>query len=280
MELIIPEALKSYLYHHRMIIAGPCAMENRQTLKHVVPHLHNMGIRMVRASLWKPRTQPGWDGVGLWGLYALLEETLPLGIIPATEVFTGAQAQTIVDIMRNFGENAPIILWIGARNQNHFELRSIAKILGDAGPQFYLLYKNQMWEDIKHWQGIGDHILKAGFPKARLIACHRGFAPGRTENHEGLRNLPNYEMAMEIKEKMRIPMLLDPSHIGGSVEKCMSIFKRALDYPFDGFLVEVRENPEKALTDAQQQLDVEHFAELLALIKKMDSEKSLAKKVA
>lgn len=276
----IHEALKNHLYHDRMIIAGPCALENRQSLRVVVNDLHSLGVKMIRASLWKPRTTPSWDGIGLWGLYTLLEETLPLGLIPATEVFSAHQAQTIVEIMKNFGENARIILWIGARNQNHFELREIAKILSDAGPQFYLIYKNQMWEDLQHWQGIGDHIIKAGFPKERLMTCHRGFAPGRAQNEEGLRNLPNFDMAMEIRVKMEIPMLIDPSHIGGSVEKCMKVLKEALEYPFDGILIEVHENPSKAVTDSKQQLDASMFKELLDHIEKIDHERSLQRKAA
>lgn len=268
--------LKDHLYHKKMIIAGPCALENRQSLKAVVQVLHSLGIRMVRASLWKPRTAPGWDGMGLWGLYTLLEETLPLGIIPATEILSAAQVQAIVDVMKNFGEHGKIILWLGSRNQNHFELRAIAKILADAGPQFFLIYKNQMWEDQKHWQGIGDHILKAGFPKDRLLSCHRGFAPGRADNQEGYRNLPNFDMAMEIKVKMEIPMLIDPSHIGGSQEKCIDIIKQSNAFDFDGALVEVHESPGRALTDSQQQLDFEKLHEFLEIVKNCEYQKKAA----
>lgn len=270
------EVLKDHLFHNKMIIAGPCALENRQSLKTIVHLLHSEGIRIVRASLWKPRTSPGWDGIGLWGLYTLLEETLPLGIIPATEIVSSTHVHALVEVMKNFGEHGRIIVWLGARNQNHFEIRTIAKILADAGPQFILIYKNQMWEDEKHWQGIGDHILKSGFPRERLIACHRGFAPGRAPNQEGYRNLPNFEMAMQIKQKMQIPMLLDPSHIGGSQEKCLEILRQSQNYEFDGILVEVHENPLKALTDSQQQLDHGKLKEALEIIRNLDLERKAA----
>lgn len=262
------EFLKNHLWNdNKIVIAGPCALENRHLLNNVVKIIHPLGVRMVRASLWKPRTNPSWDGLGLWGLYTLLEETLPLGIIPATEILSAQQVVTIVEVMKNFGEHAKIILWVGSRNQNHFELREIARILANAGPQFILIYKNQMWEDYKHWLGIGEHIIKAGFPAERLIACHRGFAPGRSENQEGYRNLPNFEMAMEVKEKMNIPMILDPSHIGGSQQKCLDILRLSQNFDFDGILVEVHEAPNKALTDATQQLDQAKFKEALEIIK-------------
>lgn len=280
MENSAKDILKDHLYHNKVIIAGPCALENRQSLKAVVRVMHSLGIRMVRASLWKPRTAPGWDGAGLAGLYTLLDETLPLGIIPATEILSATQVLAIVEIMKNFGEHGKIILWVGSRNQNHFELRAIAKILADAGPQFILIYKNQMWEDEKHWQGIGDHILKAGFPKDRLLACHRGFAPGRATNQEGYRNLPNFEMAMEIKQKMDVPMLIDPSHIGGSQNKCLDIFKQSKAYDFDGALVEVHESPTRALTDSQQQLDFEKLQEFLELVKNDVKDYDYGRKVA
>lgn len=276
MENSVKDALKDHLFHNKVIIAGPCALENRQSLKAAVQILHSLGIRLIRASLWKPRTSPGWDGMGLCGLYTLLEETLPLGMIPATEILSASQVQSIIEIMKNFGEHGKIILWLGARNQNHFELRIIAKMLADAGPQFILIYKNQMWEDQKHWQGIGEHILKSGFPKDRLIACHRGFAPGRAENNEGYRNLPNFDMAMDVKQKMQIPMLLDPSHIGGSQEKCLEILKRSQEYDFDGLLMEVHENPNNALTDAPQQLDQEKLRVALEMIKNLDLERKAA----
>lgn len=123
-----------------------------------------------------------------------------------------------------------------------------------------------MWDDEKHWLGIYAHLLSSGFPKERLLTCHRGFSPGKMPNPQGYRNLPDFEMAMRIKEKMGIPMILDPSHIGGTRENVHDICRQAQDFEFDGYMVEVHLNPADALTDSLQQLSLEEFLRLTELI--------------
>lgn len=249
------------------IIAGPCALESRKQLQECVSILKQMGIRHVRASLWKPRTQPGWEGLGLTSLPLLLEETLAHGMIPATEIITAEHAQMVVQALEHYGAEAEMLVWLGSRNQNHMEQQKISKILarGPKGIQF--MFKNQMWDDERHWMGIYEHIISAGFPKERLWACHRGFSPGKLPNPNGYRNLPDFEMAMRIKQKTGVPMLLDPSHIGGNPANIQDICKQAQGYQFDGYMVEVHSQPEKAKTDAGQQLSTHQFGQLLCDIK-------------
>jgi chorismate mutase len=229
--------------------------------------LQPLGISAIRASLWKPRTQPGWEGLGADSLDLLLEETLPHGIVPATEILSADQARLVVEGLMRFGGKGKILVWIGARNQNHIEQRNIAKVLAEGPPSITFMFKNQMWVDERHWVGIYEHIVGAGFPKERLLACHRGFAPGATLNPDGLRNLPDFEMAMRLKEKMGIPMLLDPSHIGGSRQNVMRIIQQAQTFDFDGYLVEVHHQPENAKTDIHQQLSEVEFQQVLRIIK-------------
>lgn len=259
------------LLYDKIIIAGPCALESKAQLKHTVKHLKGMGVKIIRACLWKPRTRPGWEGVGMWGLYYLLEETLPLGLVPATEVLNAEHAKMILEALKSFDEDAKIIVWIGARNQNHFEQRAIAHILADGPPNILLMFKNQMWEDAKHWLGIYEHIVQAGFPKNRLIGCHRGFAPGRDPNVDDLRNLPNFEMAMMVKETLNIPMLLDPSHIAGISTKVFDIVKLSQSYAFNGFMVEVHPDNKNAKTDANQQLSLDEFFVFLSFIQQLQT---------
>lgn len=273
---------QSYLFHNRILIAGPCALEDRAQLKNTIGHIASMGVKMVRACLWKPRTTPGWDGVGTDGIHYLLEETLPLGLIPATEIITAQHAQIALDALKDFGEDGKIILWIGSRNQNHFEQQAIGKILADSSANVILMFKNQMWEDKRHWIGIYEHIVNSGYPKERLIACHRGFAPGRDSNPEGLRNIPNYEMAMDLKELTQVPMILDPSHIGGAHQKILNIIRTSHDYSFDGFMIEVHENVKAAKTDANQQMSIDEFYNLTEELRLRDKENcpTLSKQVA
>ena len=270
---MILNCLNNSLIHGKAIIAGPCALESRDQLKIVVKHLISRKIRIIRASLWKPRTLPDWDGLGILGLNTLLEETIPHGVIPATEVMNLEQTKVIVNTTQKFFEDSPILLWIGSRNQNHFEIKEMASYLADHSSNISLMVKNQMWEEKKHWSGLYNHVTSARLPKTRLAGCHRGFAPGRIENPLNLRNLPNYSMAIEVKKEHEIDMLLDPSHIAGSRSKVFDIVKEAQNYPFDGYFIEVHENVADAKTDKSQQLTFDEFDALLEILQKDYEEK-------
>lgn len=163
-----------------------------------------------------------------------------------------------------------MIVWIGARNQNHFEIRRMASILAEGPPNLLFMFKNQVWVDKKHWMGLYQHIIQAGFPQERLLSCHRGFNPGYGENPSQLRNIPDYNMAMEMKELMGIPMLIDPSHIAGSRDKVFTIVEESLNYDFDGYVIEVHDNISVAKTDVNQQLTFEQLGKLIEIIKKKE----------
>ncbi len=249
----------------KWVIAGPCALESRHQLRECARILKQLGVTMIRASLWKPRTQPGWEGLGWMSLPLLLEETLAHGMTPATEIISVEHAHMIVQALEHYGRDARMLVWLGSRNQNHIEQRRIAQILA-AGPKgITLMFKNQMWDDERHWLGIYEHLLAAGFPQERLMTCHRGFCPGKQPNPKGFRNLPDFDMAMRVKQQTGIPMLLDPSHIGGSPENVLDVMAASAAYDFDGCLVEMHSEPQKAKTDAKQQLSPEQFKELLRI---------------
>lgn len=252
----------------KMVIAGPCALESRQQLQECVRAAKQLGIGMIRASLWKPRTQPGWEGLGWMSLPLLLEETLPHGIIPATEIISAEHALMIVHALEQYDTNAKMVVWLGSRNQNHIEQRKISRILATGPETITFMFKNQMWDDERHWLGICEHILSEGFPRERLMACHRGFNPGKLPNPKSYRNLPDFDMAMRIKEKTGIPMLLDPSHIGGTRDNVIEICHLAADYDFDGYLIEMHCDPENAKTDAKQQLAPMEMEKLLKTMQK------------
>lgn len=249
-----------------LIISGPCALESRRQLKECVTFLTGVGVVIIRACLWKPRTTPGWDGMGADGIPILLEETLPYHKIPATEIISSEHAQALVDGLRPYGDNAPLLVWIGARNQNHFELRKIAQVLSQGPKGIFLMFKNQMWVDKKHWIGIYQHIIEAGFPRERLWTCHRGFNVGYGADGRGLRNIPDFAMATQVKNEINIPMLLDPSHIAGKASKVCDIVREANQYPIDGFMIECHNNIKDAKTDIGQQLSFQQIEEVLNAI--------------
>lgn len=250
---------------NQIVIAGPCALESKVQLVNCIEHLKPLGVKIIRACLWKPRTAPGWEGKGFYGLPLLLEETISRGLMPATEILSGIHAQMVVDALKQFGNEGKMLVWVGARNQNHFELKRIAKTLAEGPPSLYFMFKNQVWNDEKHWLGIYQHILDVKFPLERLIACHRGFHPGYATSP--FRNIPEYEMCMRMKQKMGVRMLIDPSHIAGARDKVPQIMEESLKYNFDGYVIEVHDDVSVAKTDAGQQLTFEQLGSVLEMIK-------------
>lgn len=246
---------------HLKIIPGSCAAESREQVLQTAYEILERNLRDMRASLWKPRTKPGFEGVGEKGIPWLVE-VAQMGIAPGTEVLLPSHAEKVMNAMETIRGSKRLFLWIGSRNQNHMIQQEIGSVAGGAD-WVTLGVKNQPWSDEDHWKGIIDHVLQGGAREDRLILIHRGFAPAAN----GLRNPADFPMAMRIKESMgnRIPMLVDPSHIGGSAENAEMIAKESMSFrnengnKFDGLMIEVHPDPERAITDAKQQLTWRRF---------------------
>ncbi len=236
----------------KIIIAGPCAVENKEQVLESMKQCKQLQIDFIRLSLWKPRTKPGFEGVGEAGIEYVVEAAQQ-GLNPGVEPMLIEHAQQVADAFLKVKNNTKLLLWIGARNQNHYIQRGIAAVAAK-DPRIFLMVKNQIWHNEKHWEGIVEHVLDSGLPKERLMLCHRGFAPTADNNPKGYRNVPDYDMAMRMKEKTGLPMLFDPSHTGGSVEKVFDIALEANQHEFDGYIIEVHPNPKVAMSDATQQL--------------------------
>lgn len=244
----------------KLLVIGPCAVESREQVIETIRQAKNIGVDYVRLSLWKPRTKPGFEGMGEEGI-KLLVEAAKMGVNPAVEPMLPEQAKLVMDAVMAATKNGKFMLWIGARNQNHYIQREIAKI-ASRNERCVLMVKNQVWHNEKHWEGIVEHCLSGGIKPTHLMLCHRGFAP-TGDNPHGYRNIPDFDMAMRMKEKTGLLMLFDPSHTGGSVEKVIKITQIAEKYNFDGLIVEVHPNPKKALSDATQQLNWKQFRQLM-----------------
>ncbi len=250
---------------NKIIIAGPCSAESQEQIINCAKELKKRGVEIMRASLWKPRTLPGFEGVGEKGIDWLAKVT-KMGITVATEVLFPDQVSRVLKIVGKKGNPNKILFWLGSRNQNHYLQREIAlRIKKEAPKSVKLLIKNQPWHEEKHWLGIVEHVLSSGLPPERVILNHRGFSP-KGKNPFKMRNLPDFEMAMKIKEITGLPMVVDPSHIGGSVDNVFRVIKEAKQYDFDGMMIEVHPEPKNAKTDAKQQLGFSQFDRLLKMI--------------
>lgn len=243
-----------------LLIIGPCSIESDQVLhKSILEIKKRPYIDFMRLTLWKPRTKPGYEGLGKNGSH-FLKIAASEGINPGVEVLTADHAQHVADEVFKENSKAKLLLWIGARNQNHFIQREIA-LVAAKDTRITLMAKNQPWHNKKHWEGIVEHVFSVDMPKKRFMICHRGFVPHvpHTPNPSNYRNVPDHKLAMEIKETYKVPMIFDPSHTGGTVENVFKISKEAAVYPYNGWIVEVHPKPSDAKTDAKQQLTWSEF---------------------
>ncbi len=246
-----------------IIIPGPCAAESKEQIEIAVQEAKKRHVDFLRVNLWKPRTKPGFEGLGEAGI-PLMVDAVKQGVNPGTEVLTPHQAEVVMDRVLSASPEAHVLLWLGARNQNHFIQQEIAHIVS-LDKRAFLLVKNQPWISEDHWEGIIEHVLAGGVSRDNLIICHRGFVP-TGDNPLRLRNIPDFEMSMRLKGKMKLPMIFDPSHSGGSVPNVFELAKEAGRFDLDGVMIEVHHDPKNALTDSKQQITWEEFDEIVKLM--------------
>lgn len=245
----------------KIMIAGPCAVENDKQVSLSIQQAKDHEVDFIRLSLWKPRTKPGFEGVGEAGIRYLVEAAKQ-GLNPGFEPLLPEHIQMVAEAVLPATKTGKLLAWIGARNQNHYIQREMARIASQSD-RITLMVKNQVWHNEKHWEGIIEHVLSGGIKKENLVVCHRGFAPYSNNNPNGYRNVPDYDMAMRIKERYDVAMVFDPSHTGGTVEKVFQIAQEANTHAFDGYIIEVHPNPKEAQSDANQQLNWNQYKELI-----------------
>ncbi len=153
-------------------------------------------------------------------------------------------------------------VWIGARTSvNPFLMGELAEAL--RGTNLAVMVKNPITPDVDLWVGAVERLHAVGIED--LAAIHRGFA---TYNNLGYRNNPLWEIPIEMKRRMpKLPLLCDPSHIGGRSELVAQLSQMALDLHFDGLMIECHPSPDDALTDSLQQIRPSELTTLLDSLK-------------
>lgn len=232
------------------VIAGPCSAESLEQVMQSASFLSAAGVGVMRAGVWKPRTRPGcFEGGGAAALEWLRCARERYGVKICCEVASADNVQTCLDA-------AVDMLWIGARTSvNPFLVQEIASAL--RGVDIPVLVKNPVNYDVALWIGALERLYDSGL--RRIGAVHRGVSS------EGgkYRNDPAWTMAVALRSRLpEIPLLCDPSHMGGKREFVRELSQYALDLGFDGLMIEAHPCPEKALSDASQQLSPEEFNSL------------------
>lgn len=244
------------IYKKGIVIAGPCSAETEQQVLHTASLLAHTGkVDVLRAGIWKPRTNPGgFEGIGTKALPWILKAKQLTGLKTAVEVAT---AKHVEDAM-SFDVD---VLWIGARTTvNPFSVQQIADAL--RGTKQTVLIKNPVNPDIKLWIGAIERLQNIGIEDIGLI--HRGFTSyGNTE----YRNVPMWQIPIEMKRLFpHIPIICDPSHICGNRTGLRSIAQKSVDLDFDGLIIESHDDPDHALTDKNQQITPEDLDNLLSAL--------------
>ncbi|MGB0452709.1 MAG: chorismate mutase [Bacteriovoracaceae bacterium] len=226
-------------------IAGPCSAESREQVLETARLIseNDSSVKIFRAGVWKPRTRPGtFEGRGEEALPWLQEVKEKYGFFTTCEV---ANAEH-VGLALKYGVD---ILWIGARTTaNPFSVQEIADRL--RGIDIPVLVKNPISPDLALWMGSIERLYAVGITK--IGAIHRGFA---SESKGQYRNRPLWRMPIELKRRHPdLPIICDPSHIGGKRDLIAKVCQKAIDVNLDGLMVETHINPNTALSDAAQQI--------------------------
>ena len=239
-----------------LYIAGPCSAESRDQILRTADGVRQAGARVFRAGIWKPRTLPGgFEGVGSVGLEWLLEVKQTTGMAVATEVAT---AQHVREAMQHEVD----ILWIGARTSaNPFAVQEIADTITTIGAdKVAVLVKNPVNPDLELWVGALQRLYNAGVH--RLGAIHRGFS---VYGQHLYRNLPLWRIPLELARRFpTLPLICDPSHIGGRADLVNTLSRQAMDMGYDGLIIESHCAPQQALSDSRQQITPHQLATLLS----------------
>ena len=227
------------------VIAGPCAVENREQLLATAKTVKEAGAHCLRGGAYKPRSSPySFQGLGAKGLRILYDATQITGLPAVTEVVEAGDVTTV--------EKWASAFQVGARNMQNFRL---LKKLGQSRKPVIL--KRGMAASVEDLLLAAEYIVSEGNPN--VILCERGIRTFETAT----RNTLDLNAIPYIKQHSHLPVLVDPSHGTGVRDYVAPMSKAAVACGADGLLIEVHINPKEALSDGHQSLNPDQFASLM-----------------
>jgi 3-deoxy-7-phosphoheptulonate synthase len=233
------------------IIAGPCAVEDRDSLLKTAEIIKAAGCIGLRAGAYKPRTSPyAFQGLGEEGLKMLVEAREKTGLAIVTEVIGLEQ----LDIVAQYAD----VLQIGARNMQHYPL---LEALGKTTKP--VLLKRGMSARLDEFLLAAEYIINAGNPN--VILCERGI---RTFE-EYVRNTLPLAAVPELNDKTHLPVMVDPSHGTGHAHLVPAMCRAAIAAGADGLLIECHLDPEHAVSDGAQSITPKVLIELMNSLKRI-----------
>ena len=232
-----------------IMMAGPCAVENRESLIETARFIKSVGVDILRGGAFKPRTSPySFRGLKEQGLKILAEAKEETGVKIVSEVMT----PTDVKLVAEFAD----ILQIGARNMQNYQLLDEVGLCNKP-----VLLKRGLAATVKEWLLSAEYILSQGNPD--VILCERGIRTFET----ALRNTLDLSVVPLLNELTHLPVIVDPSHATGKRTLIIPMSKAAIAVGADGLMVEVHPHPEKALSDGPQSLTFTLFENMMKELK-------------
>ena len=248
--------LDAFNLDHPLVIAGPCSAETEEQVVKIAKELKDSDVSVLRAGIWKPRTRPGnFEGVGALGLKWMQTAKAETGLLTTTEVANA----THVDLALKHDID---ILWIGARTTvSPFIIQEIADAL--KGTDKTVLVKNPINPDLSLWLGAVERFYTADVKNLGVI--HRGFSAYEKTKY---RNNPEWQIPIDLQNRFPdLPLILDPSHIAGRRDLIFDLCQTALDLNYDGLMVETHHDPDKAWSDAAQQITPQTLIQIMQDLK-------------
>lgn len=230
------------------IIAGPCAIEDRDQVFAAAEAVAASGARFFRGGAFKPRTSPyAFQGLGIDGLKMLAEVREQFGL----NIITEAMDEHGVDAVAEYGD----CIQIGARNMQNFAL---LKYVGRVGKP--VLLKRGLSATLDELLLAAEYIMAEG--NESVILCERGIRTfaGHARNTLDLSIIP------AVKRVSHLPIIVDPSHGTGHNYLVAPMALAGVAAGADGLIIEVHPHPEQAKCDGAQALTLEQYLELAARV--------------
>ena len=226
------------------IIAGPCSIESEEQIIAVAKAVKKAGATLLRGGAFKPRTSPyDFQGLKADGLELLLEAKKETGMPIVSEIMNPNHLPLFEDVD---------VIQVGARNMQNFEL---LKELGKTSKT--ILLKRGLANTIKEFLMSAEYIMSEGY--SNIILCERGIRTYETYT----RNTMDISAIPVLKELTHLPVIADPSHATGKSKLVLPMSLASVAAGADGLMIEVHNDPAKALCDGAQSLTPEEFGEVV-----------------
>lgn len=235
------------------IVAGPCAIESREQAFAVAERVHRAGAQFFRGGAYKPRTSPySFQGLGEEALQIMAAIRDQFGL----KIVTEAIDHESLELVEEYAD----VIQIGARNMQNF---SLLKRAGRARKP--VLLKRGMSATLEEFFMAAEYIMSEG--NYNVVLCERGV---RTfADHT--RNTLDLSIVPAVQRLSHLPIVVDPSHGTGKRNKVTPLSRASVAVGADGLMVEVHNQPDKALSDGMQSLYPEQFEELMAQVRQIAS---------